>query len=262
MQWIDSHTHLEHEYPFSVDEYITNARAAGVTGFINVATVPGKQSIVLSSAEKYPEVYFSIGIHPHEAADWSDSCIEEMHTLHGHPKCVAVGETGLDYYYSHSVRDHQLIAFERQLKLALEWNKPVIIHCRDGKNGESAEKDALPLLQAYAAKANCPPGVIHCFTGTKWFAEECLKIGFYISFSGVVTFKNAEEIREVVRLVPENRVLVETDAPYLAPVPFRGKPNQSAYVVETAKQVAKVKGLDLETFSKLTVANTKALFRF
>ncbi|MBI3558397.1 MAG: TatD family hydrolase [Deltaproteobacteria bacterium] len=260
LEWIDSHTHLEHEYPFSVDEYLANARAQGLSAFVTIGTRPKSLVTLKDFAEKYPDVYFTVGIHPHEAVDFNAEVEQTMNSLRTHPKCVAVGEIGLDYYYHHSPREVQRASFERQLELAVAWDKPIVIHARD------AEPDLLTSLTAYAAKRRAAdpsgrgPGIIHCFSGTRNFAEECLKLGFYISFSGIVTFKKAADLRDIARDVPLDRILLETDSPFLAPVPYRGKPNQSAYLTETAKIVATAKGIPLDALSSATVANSRRIF--
>ncbi|MBI2604818.1 MAG: TatD family hydrolase, partial [Deltaproteobacteria bacterium] len=213
LEWIDSHTHLEHEYPFSVDEYLANARAQGVRAFITIGTEPGKLARLKEHAELYPDVFFTVGIHPHEAK-FLDTAVEaEMARLRAHPKCVAVGEIGLDYFYGHSPRDAQLRALSRQLELARQWRKPVVIHARDAEDDLLRELTKHADARAHAAvhaaaggeTTNLKPsrvnsslpeiGVIHCFSGTRHFAEECLKLGFYISFSGIVTFKTAGALR-------------------------------------------------------------------
>jgi TatD DNase family protein len=249
LEWIDSHTHLDHEYPFSIDEYLRNARAAGVRTFVTIGTETADFEKLRKLAETHADVYFTVGIHPHEAKDFGAEAEKAMEALHAHPKCVGIGEIGLDYYYDHSPRDVQRAAFERQLALALSWKKPVVIHARD------AEDDLLERLRAHGG-----PGVIHCFSGTPHFAAECLKIGFYISFSGIVTFKSAQALRDIAASVPLDRILLETDSPFLAPIPYRGKPNQSAYLIETAKIVAQAKGIELAALSAATVANSRRFF--
>ncbi|MEW6055787.1 MAG: TatD family hydrolase [Bdellovibrionota bacterium] len=256
LEWIDTHTHLEHEYPFSTDEYLANARAQGVTRFVTIGTRPESLDTLRGYAEKYPDVYFTVGIHPHEAKDLNPSVEKKMGELHKHPKCVGVGEIGLDYYYDHSPREIQRAALRRQLDLALDWKKPVVIHARD------AETELLEELTRYAEKCTLAQraGVIHCFSGTKNFAQACLALGFYISFSGIVTFKKADELRSVAQEVPLERILLETDSPFLAPVPYRGKLNQSAYLIETAKIIATLKGVSLTMLSSATVANSRHIF--
>lgn len=260
LPWIDTHTHLEHEYPFSVDEYLANARAQGVLSFVTIGTRPESLETLREFAEKYPDVYFTVGIHPHEAKDFNAEVEAKMRALSAHPKCVGIGEIGLDYHYDHSPRETQKQALERQLELALEWNKPVIIHARE------AEAELLESFGRFVEKkrkrtGDASPGIIHCFSGTRHFALECLKLGFYLSFSGIVTFKKADDLREIVREVPLERILLETDSPFLAPVPHRGKPNQSAYLIETAKAVALARGIGLDALSAATVANSRRIFR-
>lgn len=256
MKWIDTHTHLEHDFPFSVDEYLANAHAAGVGLFVTIGTEAPTLEKLRALAEKYDDVYFTVGVHPHEAVDLNAEAEKKMNELRTHPKCVAVGEIGLDYHYDHSPREVQLKVFERQLELALNWAKPIVIHSREG------EDDLLERLKGYCTRITGGrlPGIIHCFSGTQKFAQECLKLGFYLSFSGIVTFKKAEEIRNVVRETPLDKILLETDSPYLAPVPYRGKPNQSAYMIETAKTVATAKGISLDELSTATLANSKKIF--
>lgn len=256
LEWVDSHTHLEHEYPFTVEEYLNNARAQGVRTFVTIGTTPDSLEQVKASAERYEGVYFTVGIHPHEAKDFTDAVEAKMTELHAHPKCVGVGEIGLDYHYDHSPRDIQKQVFERQVDLAVKWKKPIVIHARE------AEADLLEQLEKYAARSEAPggPGIIHCFSGTAHFARECVRLGFYISFSGIVTFKKAEEIRQVAQETPLNRILLETDSPFLAPVPYRGKTNQSAYLIETAKLIAQLRGIDLAVLSAATVASSQKIF--
>lgn len=256
LEWIDTHTHLEHEYPFSTEEYLTNARAQGVRTFVTIGTTPASLPLLRGFAEKHDDVYFTVGIHPHESIDLTDEVVTSMDALRAHRKCVGVGEIGLDYYYDHSPRDIQKQAFDRQLDLALIWKKPIVIHSRDG------EDDLLEGLKRYSSQCilSQGPGIIHCFSGSRNFAEECLKLGFYISFSGIVTFKKADELRAIARDIPLDRLLLETDSPFLAPVPYRGKPNQSAYLVETAKIIASTKGINLATLSAATVANSRRIF--
>lgn len=253
LEWIDSHTHLESEYPFSTDIVVENAKSNGVKTLITIGNEPKTLQQLKNNAEKYNGVFFTVGVHPHEAKDFNTQIENEMASLKDHPKCVAVGEIGLDYYYNHSPKEIQKAAFHRQCELALEWNKPIVIHSRD------AEESLLNELKWFAPQSK-RKGVIHCFSGTQNFAEECLRLGFYISFSGIITFKNSEPIRNIAKTIPLDRILIETDAPFLAPVPFRGKTNQSSYLIETAKSLATTLGISLELLSESTVKNTKQLF--
>ncbi len=265
LHWIDSHAHLNYEYPFSVSEYIENAKKNGVTKLITIGAEPGREDQMLQIADKYPNVFFTVGVHPHEAKHININTLKSFDQYVNHPKCVAIGEIGLDYHYMHSTEAEQLNALNLQLDYALKVNKPIVIHNRSGdgrtqpQDAETPQVEALKLFIA-KRKSKTLPGVIHCFTGTLSFALECLDLGFYISFSGIVTFKKADDIRQVLEKVPLDRILIETDSPFLAPQPYRGKQNQSAYLVETASVVAKVKNIDLATLSKATVQNTETLF--
>ena len=252
MGWIDVHTHLNFLKGVSVDEALVQGRAAGVSRFITIGTEPKDHPVVLEIAEKhFPEVACTLGVHPHEGQIYSDEAEKFIDANVTRPYVVAVGEIGLDYYYETSPREAQKDAFRRQLQLAVKHGMPVEIHTRD------AEPDTVEILKEFGGKVT---GLLHCFTGTKWLASEALDLGLDISFSGVVTFKNADDLREVVRFVPLDRLHVETDAPFLAPVPQRGKSNVPAFVIHTAAAVAGLKGIDTETLQQATVANARRLF--
>ncbi|MGE4234216.1 MAG: TatD family hydrolase [Bacteriovoracia bacterium] len=261
--FVDTHTHLDHEYPFSIEDYLKHAEDAGVKGFITIGTTPesieGLQKLVKSKSLQNHTVYFSVGIHPHEAKDYSEGVEKKLLAVQEDKACVAIGEIGLDYHYNHSTQDEQKHALAQQLNLALHVGKPIVIHSRD------AESDLLsqltPFAKAFVSKTGREPGVIHCFSGTKEFAEATLALGFYLSFSGILTFKNATALRDIAKNTPINRVLLETDSPYLAPVPYRGKPNQSSYLIETAKVLASEKNILLPELAKATTANAKQLFK-
>lgn len=263
-QWFDTHAHLDYEYPFSETEYVTRAANAGVSKILTVGSNPDNWPKIQKLAESYQNhptsrVYFSVGIHPHDGLQFNSEKENSMREYAKHPLCVALGEMGLDYYYDNSPRETQQDACRKQLALALELAKPVIIHSRDG------EDDLLVLLKDFSKqwhnKHQHNPGVIHCFSGTSQFAESCLDLGFYISFSGIITFKKAEEVRAIAKHVPLNRILVETDSPYLAPIPYRGKQNESAYIVETAKLLAEVRGISTQELSLATMQNSINLFQ-
>lgn len=256
LEWIDSHAHLQHKFPFTAEQYVENARQAGVRRIITVAAEPDSLDTVRDLAEQFPNIYFTTGIHPHEASLFTDALESKMDVLRRHSKCVAIGEIGLDYFYKHSKPDEQIASLKRQLALAIAWKKPVVIHSRD------AEPDLLQCLTDYANQCHLPqgPGVIHCFSGSAEFARSCLKLGFYLSFSGIVTFPKSDALRAVLPEVPLDRILVETDAPYLAPVPYRGKINQSAYLIEITKFIAQFKNVKLDALSAATVANSSRIF--
>ena len=252
---IDSHAHIQgNEYEGEVEAVIERARGAGVEKIIAVGGAGDMSSntAAIALADSFHAVYATVGMHPHDAKDVG---IEELETLRGlttHPKVVAVGETGLDYYYNHSSHDFQEQVFSSFIHMACETGLPIVVHERD-----AAEKAAELLRQEGNGKL-C--GVIHCFTGNYQSARAYLDLGFYLSFTGIITFKNAEPLRAVVRQIPLDRILVETDAPYLTPVPHRGKRNEPAYVRFVAETVAKVRGISLEEVASITTANTQKLF--
>lgn len=251
MSWIDLHAHLD-KLPEGSDQALQAAKAAGVTRIITIGTEPADHPVVLQIAQKhYPEVYCTLGVHPHEAKLVSDEVLQWIEAHATEKEVVAVGEIGLDYYYNHSDKATQLEAFEKQLTLAKKLKMPVEIHTRD------AEEDTVALLKKFKGDVN---GVIHCFTGSEWLAFQCLDLGFNISISGVVTFKNADSLRSTVQKLPLDRIHVETDAPFLAPVPLRGKSNTPAFVTHTAQVVANLKQVSLKQLQNLTNSNAEKLF--
>jgi TatD DNase family protein len=251
MTWIDVHTHLNF-LEISPEQALSEAKQAGVERVITIGTEPKDHQVVLDLAQKYfPQVVCTLGIHPHEAALFTPE-VETFFRAHLQAKeVVAVGEIGLDYYYNNAPAEVQKRAFRSQLKLAQEFSLPVEIHTRD------AEADTVEILKEFGGQVR---GIIHCFTGTKWLAEQVLNLGLDISFSGVVTFKKADELREVVKFVPLSRLHVETDAPFLAPMPHRGKKNVPAYVVHTAEVVAQLKGVTLAELAQQTQLNALRTF--
>jgi TatD DNase family protein len=257
--FIDTHAHLDYEYPFSTEDYLKNAAEFGIKKFFTISAEPDSLARTQALAEKYENVYFSTGIHPHDTKEYSDEIESKiLSQATEHPKCIAVGEIGLDYYYENTDRELQQKVLDRQLNLAIKTQKPVIIHSRD------AEEDLFQQLKNFAS--NNPhrqnkQGVIHCFSGSEKFAFDCIDLGFYISFSGILTFKNAGDLREICKKIPKNRLIIETDAPFLAPVPYRGKKNQSAFMIETAKVMAELHQITLEELAKITTANTQELFQ-
>ena len=250
---VDSHCHLDYA-PMAEDVAgtLARARAAGVGTFLTIGTKLRDFPRVRAIAEANADVYCSVGVHPHEAAgEHADA--EKLIELARHAKVVGIGESGLDYYYDKSPRDRQRENFRAHIRAAAAAGLPLIVHARD------ADDDTAALLGE--ARAEGPlKGVLHCFTSTRALAEAALRLGFYVSISGIVTFKNAEALREVVRALPLDRLLVETDSPFLAPVPMRGKPCEPAYVTHTAAKVAELKGIDRETLARTTTANFFALF--
>ena len=253
---IDSHCHLDQD-AFDDDRaaVITRARAAGVGRLITVGAGGPLASnhAAVALAEADPDVFAAVAVHPHDASQIGDDTWDELRHLWAHPKVVAVGETGLDYYYEHSPADVQQRHLRRFVREAGHAGLPLVIHCRD----------AFPdLLRIFAEEdAAAIGGVIHCFSGSPAEAEACLALGFALSFSGIVTFKTADRLREVVRLTPLDRILIETDAPFLAPIPHRGKRNEPALVRHVADELARVLERDLDEVARLTVANTERAFR-
>lgn len=251
MEWIDIHAHLN-MLEEGVEAAIANAKAVGVKKIITIGTEPGDHPIVLEIARKYyPDVYCTLGVHPHDGKVYTEAAGKFIEDHVSEPCVVAVGEIGLDYYYDQSPRKEQQDAFRAQLEIAKRTNMPVEIHTRD------AEEDTIEILKEFKGQVN---GIIHCFTGTEWLAREALDIGFNISISGVVTFKNADSLRSTVKMLPLDRIHVETDSPFLAPIPMRGKKNTPAYVVHTAKFVAELKGISEEQLCEQTRINALKMF--
>jgi TatD DNase family protein len=253
---IDSHCHLD--FPdFATDgvaALISRAQAVGVGRFLTICTHIAKFDQVLAIAESSPLIDCSLGTHPHQAAEpeETDIPVSRIIELAKHPKVVALGETGLDYHYDFAPRAVQHRVFENHIAAAIDTGLPLIIHTRE------AEEDTIRILrEAGQGKIR---GVMHCFTGSQWLAEQALDIGFYISFSGIVTFKKSEELRAVAKTVPLDRLLVETDSPYLAPQAYRGKRNEPAYVIHTAETIADVKGVSAREIADVTTDNFFTLF--
>jgi TatD DNase family protein len=256
-RFIDSHAHLDH-FASEIDSVLERARSAGITDIVSIGASEGFDSnpktldLVLAHAEGTPRLYATVGIHPHDARLADRECLDRVSALAENARVVAVGETGLDYHYDHSPRDQQKEAFRAQLSMARTLKKPAVIHTRE------AEDDTIAILRE--ERAHEIGGVIHCFTGTAKLASAAVDFGFYVSFSGVLTFRNADPIREVARSLPHDRVLVETDCPFLAPIPFRGKRNEPSYVVHTAKMLADLWGMPELDVRKRTGENAASLF--
>lgn len=256
---IDTHCHLNYEYDQgrTPADLVEACLVNDVKYQITIATDHTNFDTVQKISEQFPSVFHTIGVHPHEASLVTPEILQSMRDYLKHPKCVAVGEIGLDYYYDHSDREKQRIECASQLQIALEMNKPVVIHSRDG------EDDLLDMLTDHARdlKGSESPGVIHCFSGTESFAKACIDLGFYISLSGIFTFKNSESLRDMVKRLPIDRLLVETDSPFLAPVPMRGKKCEPYMVKHTALKLAEVLGVPFDELSRITSANAKKCFR-
>jgi TatD DNase family protein len=252
---IDSHAHIQgKEYAGEAEAVIARAREVGVEKIIAVGGAGDMSSNTeaIALAARFENVFATVGMHPHDAKDVGANELQSLKELAASPKVVAVGETGLDYYYSHSPHDVQRRVFSQFIHMARDTDLPIVVHERD------AARDAAELLRTEgSAKLR---GVIHCFTGNYEAACAYLDLGFYLSFTGIITFKNAEPLREVVRKVPLERMFVETDSPYLTPVPHRSKRNEPAYVRFVAETIAKVKGVELDEVARLTTASVKSLF--
>jgi TatD DNase family protein len=255
MSLIDSHCHLDFpEFAPEIDAVIARAKAAGVAKMVSISTRLSTFPNVRAIAEAHDDVYCSVGVHPHEAKEeGAEASVEALIGLAAHPKVVGVGETGLDFYYEHSPREEQEAAFRAHIAASRDTGLPLIVHTRE------AEADTARILKDEMGKGAFT-GLIHCFTSSRQLAEIALDLGLYISFSGILTFKNADDLREIARIVPSDRILVETDAPYLAPVPYRGKRNEPAFVVQTARTLAELRGVSEAEIATQTSANFARLF--
>lgn len=247
---IDTHAHLVSlEDP---DLAVQRATENGIGKIISMATGLDSCYTTIEIANKYEQVYAAVGIHPHAASSYTTEVISKIEGLTGEDKVVAVGETGLDYHYMNSPKEIQIESFSAHVDMATRLNLPFVVHVRE------ADEDMINILTA--ANLNENPGVIHCFSGNWEMAQKYLDLGFFISFSGIVTFNRAEELREAAKNVPFDRILIETDSPYLAPVPHRGKPNEPANVRHVADMIAKVRDVDIPTLEDQLIKNTKTLF--
>jgi TatD DNase family protein len=247
---VDSHCHLDFADVAEREAVIARARAARVETMLTISTRLDEFDAVRQIAEAHDDIWCSVGVHPHEAKDHAAVASRQLAALAAHPKVVGIGETGLDFHYDLSPRDIQAAVFRAHIAASRETGLPLIIHARE------ADDEMARILE----EERPPPGMMHCFSSGRALAEAALALGFYISISGIVTFRNAEELRAIVRDLPLERLLVETDAPYLAPVPFRGKRNEPAFVVATAAAVARLKGLEPELLAEMTSANFFRLF--
>ena len=251
---VDSHCHLEYEgLVDQQDDVIARACSAGVAAFLNISTKQSEWDQVTGTAATRPNVWASVGIHPHNADDHADLTRKALLAATQHPRVIGIGETGLDYYYDHSDRDRQQQLFRMHIDVSRETGLPLIIHTRD------AESDTLDILAAEKGRGEFP-ALIHCFTASAEFAQKVLELGLSISLSGIVTFKNAKELQEVAKTIPKDRLLVETDSPFLAPVPHRGKTCEPAFVRDTAGFLSDLRGETLDELAEYTTRNFYALF--
>lgn len=251
--FFDTHAHLDDE-KFSADRaaVIQRAKQAGVGLIVNVGYDVEHAKNTVAMTKEYDFIYGSVGIHPHEAKELDENALEELYRLVREPKIVAVGEVGLDYYWNHSPHEVQKKVFRQMITFAKEVNKPLIIHDRD------AHQDIFDILKEEGAMQ--VGGIFHCYSGSWPLAREAVKMGFYISLAGPLTFNNAAKLWEVVKMVPLDNLLIETDCPYLAPMPFRGKRNEPAHVIKIAEKIAEIKGVSLEEVANKTTENGKKIF--
>ena len=251
---VDSHCHLNYKgLAEQQDEVLARARERGVTAMLNIATRESEWDDVLAAAEANTDVWASVGIHPHDADQHPDIDTEKLVERAAHPRVIGIGETGLDYYYDKSDRVRQQDSFRRHIHASQQTGLPIIVHTRD------AEEDTLALLDEEMGRASFP-GVIHCFTASDDFARKALDLGLYISISGIVTFKNAAELQATAKWLPQERLLIETDSPFLAPVPHRGKTGEPAFVADTLAFLANLRGEEKDALAEATSANFYTLF--
>ena len=252
---IDSHCHLDFpDFEGDLDAVITRARAAGIARLVTISTRVRRHAGVLAIAERYPEVYCSVGTHPHYAHEELDIAAAELVAMTRHPKVVAIGEAGLDYHYDNSPRLAQERGFRNHIAAARATGLPLVIHSRE------ADDDTAQILEQETAKGAFP-AVLHCYTGGRDLAQRAIALGLFISFTGILTFKSSDELRSIAAGLPADRILVETDAPYLAPGPHRGKRNEPAFVVETARVLAEARGVAPGEIARQTTENFFRLFR-
>jgi TatD DNase family protein len=252
--FVDSHCHLNYKGLVEDQEgVLRRARESGVAGMLNISTRSAEWNDVIAVAERHDDVWASVGIHPHDADTHAEVEAATLVEKAAHPRVVGIGETGLDFYYDRSDRDRQRASFRSHIAAARETGLPLIVHTRE------AEADTAQILEEEMGKGAFP-GVIHCFTASADFAAKALDLGFYISISGIVTFKNARDLQETAKTLPLDRLLIETDSPFLAPVPHRGRPCEPAFVADTARFLAGLRNEKLEVLAETTAANFHTLF--
>jgi TatD DNase family protein len=252
---VDSHCHLDFpDFSVELDTIVARARAANIGRIVTISTRVKKHAQVLGIAERFPEIFCSIGTHPHNAHEELDIDTKTLVKLTKNPKIVAIGEAGLDYHYDNSPRAAQVASFRQHIAAARETALPLVIHSRD------SDTDMVQILREESRKGVFP-AVLHCFAGGRDLALTAIELGHYVSFTGILTFKNSDALREIAGALPAERILVETDAPYLAPLPYRGKRNEPAYVAETAKALAEVRAVSPDEIARQTTENFFRLFR-
>jgi len=252
--FIDSHCHLNYKGLVEQErEVLARARANGVQGMLNISTRESEWDAVIGLAEREPAVWASVGIHPHEADQHGDMTSAKLVEKARHPDVIGIGETGLDYFYNYSDREQQQACFRQHIVAARESGLPIIVHTRD------AEEDTARIMRE-EMEQGAYSGVIHCFTASADFARIALDLGLYISLSGIVTFKNAKDLQEIAQTIPDDRLLIETDSPFLAPVPHRGRTCEPAFVSDTASFLAELKNIEIESLAAQTTSNFFRLF--
>ncbi|CAN1564142.1 TatD Mg-dependent DNase [Rhabdaerophilaceae bacterium] len=250
----DTHCHLDFpDFSGEIEAVLARARSAGVHRMVTISTRVKKAAALQSIAEKFENIWFTVGTHPHNAAEEPDMTLDEIVQLSGHPKCVAIGEAGLDYHYDKSPRDMQAASFRLQIAAARITGLPLVIHAR------AADADMIAILEDEMGKGRFS-AILHCFSSTAELARVGLSLGLYLSFSGILTFRTSTELRKIAAATPVERLLVETDAPYLAPMPHRGKTNEPAFTAFTAAVLAEVKGMSLNALAPQLEANTDRVF--
>ena len=251
---VDSHCHLDFpDFASEIDAVVARARDAGIGRMVTISTRVRKHAQVLAIAEKFPDVFCSVGTHPHNAHEELDISAADLAAIAKHPKVVAIGEAGLDYHYDKSPRDAQEKGFRRHIAVSRETGLPLVIHSRE------ADADMARILEEESGKGAFP-AVLHCYTGGRHLAFKAMELGLYIGFTGILTFKNGQDLRDLAKDLPADRILVETDSPYLAPLPFRGKRNEPSYVINTARVLAETRGVSEDAIAKQTTENFFRLF--
>ncbi len=253
---IDSHCHLDYFVEAEIEAILARARDAGVARMVTIGTRVAQAAAVKALAERFPEVWGTVGVHPHNAGEAEGMpTVEELIALADHPRIIGLGEAGLDYFYDKAPREAQAEGFRRHIRAARATGLPLCIHARQ------ADDDIAGILEAEDAAGGPFPFLLHCFSSGRDLAERAVALGGYVSFSGILTFPKSQEVRAIARDLPEDRLLVETDAPYLAPVPFRGKRCEPAHTAHTAKMLAEVRGVEMARIEAITTANFHRLFR-
>ena len=251
---VDSHCHLNFpQFKDKLDEIVNRALDKGVSKMLTISTKLNEISKLEDISKTYSEVYNSVGVHPHECKNYKDLCLEDLLKYTKNPKCIGIGESGLDFYYENSPKELQIELFKIHIEAARKSFLPLIVHTR------AADSETIEILQNEMKRGKFA-GLIHCFSTTRELAEKAIDLGFYISLSGIITFNKSNELRNIVKELPLNRLLVETDAPYLTPEPYRGKCNEPSYVVHTAKYLANIMNVDIDTVANKTTENFNKLF--